>query len=240
MHYRKTLLTICLACFIFSCNEDLKTTFSDTKITTLNNKLVEVNIPKAIGNNLVANQINAEISKLIMTVLQIGEQDSIASKTVEESISLFNDEYNAFNIDFPNVLHTWEAQIDGEVMSQSPEIISIAITSYVNTGGAHGNTNISFLNFDAGTGKRIQNSDLIKNKDAFRTIAESYFKDAIKEDDVLFEPDTFQLPANIGFNEEGVILLYNTYEIAPYSTGIIDFTIPIEKVSDYLAFNGSE
>ncbi len=214
MHYRKTLLITCLISVIFSCDEELKTTFIDTNITTANNKLVEINIPKAIGNNLVVPQINAEIDKTVASALQIGEQDTITSKTVEESITLFNDEYHAFNADFPDVSQPWEAQIDGEIMFQSPEVISISVTSYVNTGGAHGNTNISFLNFDASTGKRIQNSDLIKNKEAFKTIAKSYFKDAITEDDILFEPDSFQLPANMGFTEEGIILLYNTYEVA--------------------------
>jgi hypothetical protein len=208
-------------------------------MTTPNNKLVEVNIPKASGNSVVAKQINDEINKTAVAVLQIGEQNAITSKTIEESIVLFNDEYQTFNSDFPDVSQPWEAQIDGEVMFQSPEVISISVTSYVNTGGAHGNTNISFLNFNASTGKRIQNSDLIKNKEAFKTIAKSYFKEAVTEDDVLFDPDNFQLPTNVGFTEEGIILLYNTYEIAPYSTGIIDFTIPFEKVNDILAFNGS-
>jgi hypothetical protein len=208
-------------------------------MTTPNNKLVEVNIPKASGNSVVAKQINDEINKTAVAALQIGEQNAITSKTIEESIMLFNKEYHAFNADFPDVSQPWEAQIDGEVMFQSPEVISISVTSYVNTGGAHGNTNITFLNFDASTGKRLQNSDLIKNKEAFKTIAKSYFKEAVTEDDVLFDPDNFQLPANVGFTEEGIILLYNTYEIAPYSTGIIDFTIPFEKVNDFLAFNGS-
>ncbi|MBP0905583.1 DUF3298 and DUF4163 domain-containing protein [Mariniflexile gromovii] len=239
MHYKKFLLSISFLCFLFSCNKELKTTFLDTNITTANNKLVEINVPKAAGNEQIASQINSEINKTIIAVLQIGDQDAIVFQTVEESITAFNNEYNAFNKDFPDVSQPWEAQVDGELMHQSPEVISIAITSYVNTGGAHGITHISFLNFDATTGKRIENSHLIKNKDAFKSVAQSYFKDAITEEDILFEPDTFQLPANIGFNEEGIILLYNTYEIAPYSTGIIEFTIPIEKVSDYLTFNGS-
>lgn len=239
MHYRKTLLIIYLISVIFSCNEELKITFSDTNMTTANNKLVQVNIPKASGNSVVANQINDEINKTVVAALQIGEQNVITSKTIEESITLFNEEYHVFNADFPDVSQPWEAQIDGEIMFQSPEIISVSITSYINTGGAHGNTNISFLNFNASTGKRIQNSELIKNKEAFKTIAKSYFKDAVTENDMLFDPDNFQLPANMGFTEEGLILLYNTYEVAPYSTGIIDFTIPIEEVSDFLAFNGS-
>jgi hypothetical protein len=239
MHSKKHIPLLCLVFFNFTCNEELKTTFTDTNITTSTNKLVEVNIPNAIDNNLVSNEINTEISHSIIAALQIGESDTIATKTIEESIDVFNEEYNAFNADFPNSPLVWEAQIDGEVMFQSPKIISIAITSYVNTGGAHGNTTISFLNFDAVTGKRILNKNLIKNEAAFIVAAKSYFEATIKEEDVLFDSDNFQLPANIGYNEEGIVLLYNTYEIAPYSTGIIEFTIPMDEVSSYLTFEGS-
>ena len=30
----------------------------------------------------------------------------------------------------------------------------------------------------------------------------------------------------------------DVYEIAPYSTGLIDFTIPYEEADDYLVFKG--
>lgn len=239
MHYKKIILSVGLLCFMLSCNEELKTTFLDTNITTASNKLVEINVPKAIENNQVNSKINSEINNTVIAALQIGEEDTVTSSTIEESIKTFNNEYIAFNTDFPDVSQPWEAQIDGEVIFQSPKIISIAITSYVNTGGAHGITRILFLNFESSTGKRIENSDLIKNKEAFENVARKYFKDAITEEDVLFEPNTFKLPDNIGFNDEGVILLYNQYEIASYSTGIIEFTIPIEKVTKFLAFYGS-
>ena len=237
---KKLLLLLGSFFFIFACNEESKTTFSEANITTDTNKLVEVNIPNALGNNLVSIEINSEIRKTVISALQIGEQETITSKTIEESIRLFNEEYRAFNVDFPDSTVPWEAQIDGEVMFQSPEIISIAITSYVNTGGAHGITNISFLNFNTITGKRIFNSNLFTNEAAFKAVAKPYFQDAIKGDDALFEPEKFELPANIGYNADGIILMYNTYEIAPYSTGIIDFTIPIEEVNSFLVFDGSK
>lgn len=223
---------------ILSCNEELKTTFNDTNITTDNNKLVQVNIPNAVGNNLVSNKINTEIRHNVIAALQIGKNETPTAKTIQESINAFNAEYNVFNTDFPNSTVAWEAQIDGEVLFKSFEIISIALTYYINTGGAHGNTNISFLNFDALTGKRILNKNLFKNEPAFKEVAKLYFEASVKNEDVIFEPNNFKLPTNIGYNEDGIILLYNTYEIAPYSTGIIEFTIPIEKVNSFLVFNG--
>ncbi|MFD0990685.1 DUF3298 domain-containing protein [Mariniflexile jejuense] len=239
MLLKKYTLILCLFFILFNCKEELTITFIETKITTSNNNLVEVTIPKAIENSIISSEINTEVSNLVIAALQVGDTDTKTSKSIEESINAFNNEYNAFNTEFPNISQPWEAQIDGEILFQSHEVISISITSYVNTGGAHGSTHISFLNFNAATGKRIKNNDLIKNKAAFETVAKTYFNTAIEDEDDLFEPNEFKLPENIGFTENSIILLYNQYEIAPYSTGIIDFTIPIEKVSAYLSFNSS-
>ena len=142
-------------------------------------------------------------------------------------------------MDFPDSAQIWEAQIDGEVIYQSEEIISISITSYINTGGAHGNLHITFLNFDALNGKRIPNGNLFHNIDAFKDIAKRYFYETLEDKSVLFEPDNFTLPVNFGYSLDGLVLLYNVYEIAPYSTGVIDFTIPFDELTDLLVFNGS-
>jgi hypothetical protein len=239
MYPKKIFLVFFLSIIFYNCVEDLKTSFLITSITTENNKLVDVTIPKAIGDESVSMEINSEIEKIVASALQIGDPEITSSKSIEESITIFNEEFTKFNSEFPEFSQPWEAQIDGEVIHQSTEIISISITSYTNTGGAHGALHISFLNFNAVTGKRIKNDKLFKDFNAFKTIAKSYFDATIKDKNTLFEPDNFQLPQNIGYNEDGVVFLYNTYEIAPYSTGIIEFTIPIDKVSTFLAFDGS-
>lgn len=234
---RHCSIIICLFFIFFSCKEDKTLSFSEIKITSPNNNIVEVNIPHLDGNNEVSNQINTEIQNTVITSLHIGEPEHITSKTVEESITAFNEEYNSFEKDFPGTEQPWEAQVDGDIMFQSPEIISIAITSYVNTGGAHGILNITILNFNAETGNSLKNTDLIKDQEAFKTISEKHFKKTTKNKDLLLDYDSFEMPANMGYSKEGIVLLYNTYEVAPYSTGIIQFTIPFEEVKDVLNFN---
>lgn len=122
-------------------------------------------------------------------------------------------------------------------MYQSPYVVSIAMTSYTNTGGAHGMVVVSFLNFDVKTGNLIENDALINDLSAFKELAKTYFNQEIEgKRDLYFEPENFTLPANIGFNDDGLILLYNSYEIAPYSTGLTEFTIPYETIEGYLNF----
>ncbi len=235
----KYFFLICSFVLFFSCKEDSILTFSEVNITTDNNTLVEVNIPKAFGDSTISNNINSQISKVIISRLNIGDSETSSSKSIEESITTFNNEYMSFVSDFPESAQPWEAQIDGEVMFQSEKIISISLTFYINTGGAHGTLQISFLNFNALTGKPIENKDLFNNLEAFKSIAKTHFENAVEDKNTLFEPDNFILPANIGYTEGGIILLYNVYEIAPYSTGTIEFTIPYEEVDSVLVLDSS-
>lgn len=239
MYYKRLLIIISGVFLLFSCNEDPKLVFYETSFTTEENSMVEVILPLANGTDeTLTNTINNTIKIHVINALKIGGQEAENSQTIEESIRNFNTNFETFKKDFPEA-HPWDAQIDGEVMYQSSEIISISLSSYLNTGGAHGNLNITFLNFDAETGKPIKNEDLISNLEAFKKTAEIYFEDTVEDKDILFDPASFQLPENIGFNEEGMILLYNTYEVAPYATGIIEFTIPYDEIRSVLNFNGS-
>ncbi|MCF8274863.1 MAG: DUF3298 and DUF4163 domain-containing protein [Flavobacteriaceae bacterium] len=225
--------------FFLACKEDSELLFSEVNITTDNNSLVEINIPKAFGDDEISNNINTEITNFLISQLIIGDADSNTSKSVEESITTFNNEYNSFISNFPESTLPWEAQIDGEVMFQSEQVISISLSSYLNTGGAHGILQIAFLNFNAITGKPVENKNLFNNLDSFKSIAKTYFDNTVEDKNTLFEPDNFVLPANIGYSEDGLILLYNVYEIAPYSTGTIEFTIPYEEIDSVLVLDSS-
>ncbi|NCO62784.1 MAG: DUF3298 and DUF4163 domain-containing protein [Flavobacteriales bacterium] len=232
---------IIITCFLLfqTCKEESLMSFSEINITTENNTLVDINIPKASGNESIANAINSEISNIIIQELNIGDTNDSTSLTIEESINSFNREYLAFIDEFPESNQAWEALIDGDVIFQSENIITISLTSYINTGGAHGILQISLLNFDAVSGHRIPNQNLFNNQEAFTNLAKTFFDNTVEDKTLLFDPDNFKLPANMGYSDDGLLLLYNVYEIAPYVTGIIDFTIPYEKIEAYLVFDSS-
>lgn len=237
MRFKSFFLITSIFIFLMSCVEDTKVEFHEINITTPENKIVEINIPKASGDKTVSQHINTEIENAIVEYLKIGDLESSDVYTIESSINSFNQEYNKFKTDFPESVIEWDAQIDGEVMYHSEVVISIALTSYQNTGGAHGLLSISFLNFDVETGKPISNKNLFSDYAAFKEIAEAYFKKEIEgKEEQYFEPDNFTLPANIGFDDEGVFLLYNAYEIAPYSTGLTEIHIPFEEVNMLLNY----
>ncbi|MGY0391392.1 PdaC/SigV domain-containing protein [Bizionia sp. KMM 8389] len=235
---KKLLFVLALISIVTACEEDAeKRQFSETTLTTEHNKIVEINIPVAKGNDLVSQNINNAISSSIISSLSTNIEGETQAKTVSESINKFNSDFANFKNDFPESHLVWDAQIDGEIMYESDAIISIAITSYLNTGGAHGSLNISFINLDALTGQLIKNSQLLNNIDAFKAIAKTHFDTTIAENrSAYFDPNNFVLSQNIGFNNEGLILLYNSYEVAPYATGLTEFTIPYQEVLPYLNY----
>lgn len=237
MRYKFILFLVVLFSVVFSCQEETPLTFKAVNVTANNTDIAEINIIEATGNETVSNNINSQITKTVVSALHIGDPDSKTETSIEESISNFNNAFEAFKAEFPETPQVWEAQIDGEVMYQSPYVVSIAMTSYTNTGGAHGMVVVSFLNFDVKTGNLIENDALINDLSAFKELAKTYFNQEIEGNrDLYFEPENFTLPANIGFNDDGLILLYNSYEIAPYSTGLTEFTIPYETIEGYLNF----
>ncbi|GAA4233450.1 hypothetical protein GCM10022291_10420 [Postechiella marina] len=235
--YKCLLFTLFLV--VSACKKDVKTTFTESDFNTEANVNVHVNIPVAAGDADIVTKINSTVKHSAIAALQIGEFQDEDINSIESAALNFTNEYKAFKTDFPDSPELWKAQIDGEVLSQSAELISVSLTSYINTGGAHGTMHISLLNFNAETGEHVENTKLFNDAEGFKKIAKTYFDNAVKDKALLDVSDSFKLPENIGFNDEGIVLLYNTFEIAPYASGIIEFMIPFDEVASYLVFNSS-
>ena len=239
---KKIALLVLVLLTITSCNKEVNLTFTESNFNITEKAIIEINIPNADGNNSVSKSINSTIENFIVNAISFSE-DSLINLSLKDAVKKFDSIYVAFKDDFEENPLIWEMLIDGEVTYQSPALTCIAINSYLNTGGAHGNMTISFLNFNSQTGQLLHLDDHIKNKIDFIKLAEKYFNIKLQESsnedvfDNYFLGEDFHLPENIGFSDEGVILLYNVYEIAPYSEGITEFTIPFEEALPYLKIN---
>ena len=127
--------------------------------------------------------------------------------------------------------------VDGEVTHQSSEVISIALNTYKNTGGAHGNSIISFLNFNPLDGALYTKEDVLEYMDDLKILVKKHFQKAVEEETesgIELEKGSFKLPETIGFSEEGIICVYNQHELEAYSLKMLEFTIPFNEVSKYL------
>ncbi|MBR9845048.1 MAG: DUF3298 and DUF4163 domain-containing protein [Algicola sp.] len=238
---KKYFILIVILSVVFSCKEDINIEFSEAHFETSKDADISINYPKAEGNKEVSELINTTIENYIVGQTNFSE-DSLTHLSIKDAIKRFNAEFNSFKSDFPESSQKWEAFIDGEVTYRSPEVISIAINSYLDTGGAHGNTNVRFFNFHPQTGKLYSKAELISNVKNLSELIEAKLMNEVTSgsnqpmEDFFFGKD-FQLPETLGYSDEGLIVLYNPYEIASYSQGIIEFTIPYSEISSFLNIN---
>lgn len=224
-----------------SCTTEFKpATFNTVTIEKSFDADITGTYDNAKGKSELSEAINTSIKNAI-----IGTLSSIKNKTELNTIlKEFNSEYLSFKKDFPGASEPiWELNIETELLYQSQDIITIAISVYEFKGGAHGNEKIKFLNLNAKSGQVLNQNDIVKKMDAFYTLAQKHFVKSleVEEDNLTMEDfffgKPFQLPENIGFSDDGLVLLYNAYEIASYNQGYTEFIIPFDDVESYLKIN---
>ena len=233
-----------LICIVFfnSCKKETLLAFSETTILEENETFIEVNIPKAEGGSDVAKKINETLNSFGCSVLNIDASQE-KKNTIEESIIAFNEAYKAFNklliSEFPDDFPRWEALVDGEVSYQDENLVSIAMNGVVNTGSASSNMVFKFLNFDLSNGKSLSTEDLINNTEGFKDLVQKYYiKELItsQKEGTAIESENFKLPETLGFNEDGVIIIYDNFEFGNFTKELIEFTIPYGIANPYLTF----
>ena len=235
----KHIFPFIIVLVLFSaCDEDIKPLeFKTHNIDTAYEANITVAFDEAAKNKELSETANKTIENAILTTVNSSENAS----DLQTILTNFNNEYLQFTSDYPEDSEpVWELSIETELTYQSEEIITIAISTYEFKGGAHGNDQIKLLNLDAKTGKALHLSSIINDIDGFTTLAESQFMASLENNkdhlniENFFFGKPFQLPENIGFSEEGIILIYNVYEVASYDMGYTEFMISFEEVMPYL------
>ncbi|WAC00868.1 DUF4163 domain-containing protein [Lacinutrix neustonica] len=186
---------------LYSCDKEVPLKFTETQIIDRDETTIEINIPKAEGHSEAAKQINSALSQFVNSVLNIENSYPINVDT-KKSIAGFKKSYANFKTQMGNKLYTnlpvWEVIIDGEILYTNKTLISMAMTSGVNTGAAHGNLVFEFYNFDIKTGKQLTTKNLINDVQAFTILAKKYYdKELLSANESrisAFEAKAFEIP----------------------------------------------
>ena len=102
-------------------------------------------------------------------------------------------------------------------------------------GGAHGSYVVQYYNFDKTTGKLLSIQDVVpqeKEQEVLKAMAEQLCEDWKAEDLADLQEKTgitmlgdLYLTNNFLLKKDSIEFLFNQYEIAPYSAGLIDVTV---------------
>ena len=162
-------------------------------------------------------------------------------KAMEAYIKENVDEYRKANLPLleasegmPHASLSWSDYITGAVAGSHGDILSYTMTKYTYTGGAHGMTSETALNFDMKTGSLLTEGDFFKEgyKEKLPALLSGHLASSLEnpaDTSMLF---TREIGPNGNFmvSPEGVTYIYNQYEIGPYVMGAIRVTVPWDEL----------
>lgn len=247
------LLTLFLFCFAISgCKKEMTIQFSSESMTEASLELcaasdcpeITINYLEVLGDNEASTAINEAVQDFVLASLNIGEDDTPSAKSITEAANQFVTIYHEEKAEYYDMTSEYEAEISVSETYSSKNFLSLEMRQYKFTGGAHGFGSTIFKNFDTFSGEEISIGKLLKNEGEFTNLAERHFRrkyeiaenESVNAPGFWFEDDVFQLPENIGFSEENVILIYNQYEIASYADGPIEISFPIKEAQSFLNY----
>ena len=200
------------------------------------NEMVNISYPQ-FTESAAAGRINGLITRTIASMIN----DSLA---LDAAADRFVEEYEQFKNEFPQTAQFWQFSAVAKVSMNTGKTLTLDCDMYNYSGGAHGNSLRILLSLHPRTGERIKLSEIIRadKSDAFIKFAEQQLR---KERDIpphqsladagfWFKDDRFYLSENFGILPDGLLFIYNPYEIAPYVAGRIELFINNENLKPFL------
>jgi hypothetical protein len=201
---------------------------------------ITIKVPVA-KNGHVADSINNKIFLTLKNIVTFGENPYTA-KDYQGLANDFIGSYEKLQNDDPEELIGWEGDVSGHLTHKSKKVLNIELQHYIFTGGAHGYSGKTSLLFNLETGRSIANDSIFTDVKAVTKIAERHFREKFRIPDsapinsngLMFETGKFTLPQTIFYSDKGILLYYNTYEIASYADGPRDVMLPYSEIGKFL------
>lgn len=181
--------------------------------------------------------------------------NGIKNKDKEKNL---NEEFKSKSLDFANGIKTmaeedfkeskkqgyevkiYEAVVNFNVQYIGEDYISLLVDSYSYTGGAHGITLRQSYNIDKNTGDIITLKSIFKDGYDYKKIIDEMITKEINKDKDNYFPEDFKgINDNQEFfiNNEGIVIYFQLYEIAPYVTGFPEFKVSFKDIKDEMKLN---
>lgn len=181
---------------------------------------IRASIPRiwGVGNLEWQDRVNREIAEGVNAFV-----DDIVDSAAEAKAMFEQEEWDHF---IPYV-----GQVDYDVKLNWGGLLSLTLTFYQYTGGAHGMTHVEVLNFDLTTGYSLEFDDLFPT-DSDKEMVVAVINEQISQSPEWFfipefDQSMFQPEQSFYLQEGEVVTYFSLYEISPYAAGIPEFTISV-------------
>lgn len=204
-------------------------------IMEIKNKILERNL---IYDNTIVLKYHIEYPQIVpdSTVyirrfnlynenIALSLQQKAENELFKEAIELYK--FNKKN-NYPTMVY--EVYQNYKITFNSWKIISLFIDEYTFTGGAHGNTIRTSQTWDLSRGRQIELYQFFNNPYFILQILKNIKMQIEENPEIYFDDacclliDTFN-PQSFYLDQRSIIIYFQQYDIAPYSSGIREFSI---------------
>ncbi|MDD3303966.1 MAG: RsiV family protein [Clostridia bacterium] len=158
-------------------------------------------------------------------------------KLVDDKLNIFKD-YIGKSADLIDKVFTLDIKFN---ISSYNEFISVEFDVFYDFAGAHPITNTYTISYNTKGDKIIMIEDLMKKNDQLLNKLHDYFSEKLKNNDKIkeyyneqmFEDGLRPMKENFEnfiFTKDGLIFIFNRYQIAPYVAGETRELIPYDKI----------
>ena len=135
----------------------------------------------------------------------------------------------------------YSSYLQAKVREQHDGLVIVELSSYLDTGGAHGMPGRGFINYSRQEQKEVTLQDMLVpgQEDAFWGAGKVAHNNWLISTRFGNDPDfvknwPFQKTPHVALTENFVILKYDVYSIAPYSEGHVELKIPYARLKGIL------
>lgn len=127
-----------------------------------------------------------------------------------------------------------------EIKNNQRGILSLTLSNYAFSGGAHGMTIMKSLTFNVETGEEYGLSQLFKPGSNYVKVLSEMVKVQIKERDIPVIEEFCTIKPNQDFYiaDKILVLYFQLYELAPYAYGFPQFPISVYSIQDIINEDG--
>lgn len=199
--------------------------------------LLEIPVLKG-GDPKVSEAINNFTQDEIREAVKARLPEPQGNIPIDVMCESFIEGYKLFLLEFPDSEQKWYLEILGDSSIIGDDYYTLMLRHSEYLGGAHGTAFTRLQSFDLKTGNQIDFAGRFDMRVVGKE-AEKRFREANKltpEADLndagfLFKDGKFTLPENMGLTPDGLLLIYNSYEVASFAQGATRILIPYAAIS---------
>ena len=198
--------------------------------------------------NTWEKKLNELTGEFIYTSTHFELPDSIPSETSNRFlVGCLDSLYDSALQDYKDSEYSimWSYEGSTSLTDNYQKFATFSGGTYLYSGGAHGNTYYNHINVEKATGKELKLTDFISDTLAFYKIADSCFRrqheisptDNYSDLGFWFADDQFYCNDNFYLSDDGFHFIFNVYEIAPFSHGLFELSVPFAVCRELIKYD---